>query len=53
MPRLLFADVCTQGKELDLGYAARSKESIAANAAWLAKHSADACAWVRAQRKSG
>ncbi|KAI3429433.1 hypothetical protein D9Q98_005527 [Chlorella vulgaris] len=42
-----------KGKELDLGYAARSKESIAANAAWLAKHSADACAWVRAQRKSG
>lgn len=37
--------------QVDPGYAARAKESIAANARWLQQHGAPACAWVAAQQQ--
>jgi hypothetical protein len=41
-----------QDQQLDPGYAARAKESIAANAAWLDQHGEQACSWVSQQRSA-
>lgn len=37
-------------KQSDPGFAARAKESIAANARWVKMHGREACAWVEAQQ---
>ena len=38
-----------QAQQTEAGYAERAKESIAANALWVERHSGDVCAWAQAQ----
>ena len=42
----------SQSKQSEGSYAARAKESIAANAHWATKHGRDVCKWVKQQQSS-